>query len=208
MILVIFPLFFGSGQIPQSMAGVGITVLKMFIRMRKVEIGEKLKTLLNQRLRIHPSHLKWFFRYFEARGPIFGGPGIGQFGGFWWILRISTIFVKNLRNWELGASPDGILGSFIKQNEFRSISEPAKSGGESKTLNFLYFYWFYWKSIENQQSQWFYSYSWGLVQIHWSLAGGGVTVLKKFIRMRKVEIGEKLKKLLNQRLRIVPSHLK
>ena len=55
---MMLPSFFGSGQIPQSMAGVGITVLKMFIRMRKVEIGEKLKTLLNQRLRIHPSHLK------------------------------------------------------------------------------------------------------------------------------------------------------
>ena len=46
-----------------------------------------------------------------------------------------------LKNRELGASPDGILGSFIKQNEeIRSISEPAKSGGESKTLNSLYFY--------------------------------------------------------------------
>ena len=64
------------------MAGVGITVLKTFIRMRKVEIGEKLKKLLNQRLRIHPSHLKYFFRIFEARGPIFWEPGIGQFGGF------------------------------------------------------------------------------------------------------------------------------
>ena len=65
------------------LAGVGTMALKTFIRMRKVEIGDKLKKLLNQRLRIHPSHLKcFFFRYFKARGPIFWGPGIGQFGGF------------------------------------------------------------------------------------------------------------------------------
>ena len=64
------------------MAGVGITVLKMIIRMRKVEIGEKLKMLLNQRLRIDPFHLKQFFRIFEAREPIFWGPGIGPIGGF------------------------------------------------------------------------------------------------------------------------------
>ena len=82
MISTIFPLFFGSGQILQSMAGVGITVLKMIIRMRKVEIGEKLKTLLNQRLRIHPSHLKYFFPFLKAREPIFWGPGIGPIGGF------------------------------------------------------------------------------------------------------------------------------
>ena len=68
------------------MAGVGITVLKMFIRMRKVEIGEKLKKLLNQRLRIHPSHLKYFFPFLKAREPIFWGPGIGPIGGFGWIL--------------------------------------------------------------------------------------------------------------------------
>ena len=64
------------------MAGVGITVLKMFIRMRKVEIGKKLKKLLNQRLRIHPSHLKCFFRFLKAREPIFWGPGNGHIGGF------------------------------------------------------------------------------------------------------------------------------
>ena len=40
------------------MAGVGTVALKTFIRMRKVEIGDKLKKLLNQRLRIHPHHLK------------------------------------------------------------------------------------------------------------------------------------------------------
>ena len=40
------------------LAGVGTMALKTFIGMRKVEIGEKLKKLLNQRLRIHPSHLK------------------------------------------------------------------------------------------------------------------------------------------------------
>ena len=67
------PLFFGSGQIPQSMAGVGTMALKTFIRMRKVEIGEKLKTLLNQRLRIHPSRLKWFFSIFEGPGTDFLG---------------------------------------------------------------------------------------------------------------------------------------
>ena len=50
--------FLGLGYIPQSMAGVGTVALKTFIRMRKVEIGDKLKKLLNQRLRIHPSHLK------------------------------------------------------------------------------------------------------------------------------------------------------
>ena len=122
------------------MAGVGITVLKMFIRMRKVEIGEKLKTLLNQRLRIHPHHLKHFFQFFEARGPILGGQGSGSLEGFDGFCEFPQFLSKNLRNWELGASPDGILGSFIKQNEeFRSISEPAKSGGESKTLDFLYF---------------------------------------------------------------------
>ena len=64
------------------MAGVGITVLKMFIRMRKVEIGEKLKTLLNQRLRIHPSHQKDFFGFWRPGDQFMGGPGIGQFGGF------------------------------------------------------------------------------------------------------------------------------
>ena len=69
-------------QIHWSLAGVGITVLKMFIRMRKVEIGEKLETLLNQRLRIHPSHLKLFFPFLKAREPIFWGPGIVPIGGF------------------------------------------------------------------------------------------------------------------------------
>ena len=72
----------GVGCIPQSMAGVGTMALKTSIRMRKVEIGDKLKKLLNQRSRLHPHHLKYFFPFFEARGPIFGGPGIGQFGGF------------------------------------------------------------------------------------------------------------------------------
>ena len=64
------------------LAGVGMTVLKKFIRMRKVEISEKLKKLLNQRLRIHPSHLKCFFPFLKAREPIFWGPGIGPIGGF------------------------------------------------------------------------------------------------------------------------------
>ena len=64
------------------LAGVGTMALKTFIRMRKVEIGDKLKKRLNQRLRIHPHHLKQFFPIFEARGPIFWGAGIGQFGGF------------------------------------------------------------------------------------------------------------------------------
>ena len=79
---MIFPIFFGSGWIPQSMAGVGIMVLKMFIRMRKVEIGEKFKKLLNQRLRIHPSHLKYFCPFLKAREPNFWNPGIGPIGGF------------------------------------------------------------------------------------------------------------------------------
>ena len=68
MILLIFS---GSGQIPQSMAGVGMTVLKMFIRVRKVEIGEKLKKLLNQQLRIHLPHLKLFFSVFKGPGTEF-----------------------------------------------------------------------------------------------------------------------------------------
>ena len=60
-------------------------------------------------------------------------------------LRISTISVISViflgGNRELRAGPDGILGDFIKQNEENwKHLEPAKSGGESKTLNFLYFH--------------------------------------------------------------------
>ena len=51
-------LFWEVGADSLVMVGGGMTVLKKFIRMRKVEIGEKFKKLLNQRLRIHPSHLK------------------------------------------------------------------------------------------------------------------------------------------------------
>ena len=64
------------------LAGVGTMALKTFIRMRKVEIGDELKKRLNQRLRIHPHHLKQFFQFFEARGPIFGGQGSGSLEGF------------------------------------------------------------------------------------------------------------------------------
>ena len=71
----------------------------------------------------------------------FGSQGSGSledFDGFCEFLQfLSTFF----RNRELGASPAGILGDFIKQNEgIWSRPEPAKSGGEPKTLNFLYFY--------------------------------------------------------------------
>ena len=59
------------------LAGVGTMALKTFIRMRKVEIGDKLKKLLNQRLRIHSSRLKRFFRFFGPREPIFREPGVG-----------------------------------------------------------------------------------------------------------------------------------
>ena len=55
---MILMIFLYRGQIPLSMSVVGSTVLKMFIRMLKVEIGVKLNMLLNQRLRIHPSNLK------------------------------------------------------------------------------------------------------------------------------------------------------
>ena len=94
------------------LAGVGTMALKTFIRMRKVEIGDKLKKLLNRRLRTHPSHLKYFFRYFEARGPIFWKPGIGQFGGFRWILRISTILVNFFEKLRARSQPGWNPGAF------------------------------------------------------------------------------------------------
>ena len=99
-------------QIHWSLAGVGMTVFKISIRMRKVEIGDKLKKLLNQRLRIHPSHQKYFFRFLEARGPIFWKPGIGQFGGFRWILRISTILVNFFEKLRARSQPGWNPGGF------------------------------------------------------------------------------------------------
>ena len=104
-------------QIHWSLTGVGMTVLKMFIRMRKVEIGEKLKKLLNQRLRIHAHHLKYFFHFLRPGDRFFGGQGSGNLEGFDGFCEFRQFLSNLLRNWELGASPDGILGSFIKQNE-------------------------------------------------------------------------------------------
>ena len=72
----------GVGCIPQSMAGVGTMALKTFIRMRKVEIGDKLKELLNQRLRIHPLHLKYFFHFLRPGDRFFGGQESGSLEGF------------------------------------------------------------------------------------------------------------------------------
>ena len=63
------------------MAGVGTVALKTFIRMRKVEIGDKLKKLLNQRLRLHPLHLKYFSIFLRPGDRFLGGQGSGSLEG-------------------------------------------------------------------------------------------------------------------------------
>ena len=69
---------------------------------------------------IHPTQND-FFHFWRPGNRFSGGQALGRLEGFDGFCEFLQFLSRDLENWELGASPDGILGSFIKQNEeFRS----------------------------------------------------------------------------------------